>query len=250
MKNIFKYMMLLTVLGTVIACDDDAPFDRANFVNLQPKSESVEVVDQETASVDVKVYSTAIVGNDRVFNINLSNSTTTLDPQAFTLPQTVTIPGGTNEGTLTVDISDVNLSGALITLTAKKIEFSISSDGETLASNDLFTINVVEQCLENEVNLSIQFDNYPEESYWAIYDAADTSTPLYTGGLNSSYADFGSTSEKFCLADGDYIFAFFDSYGDGICCASGSGSYTLSRGNEVLASGGEFDSQDVTPFSL
>jgi hypothetical protein len=42
-----------------------------------------------------------------------------------------------------------------------------------------------------------------------------------------------------------------DSYGDGICCSYGSGSYTLKvTGGTTLASGGSFTSTDVTNFCL
>ncbi len=250
MKNIFKYGILTAILGIAVSCDDDEPFDRANYVNFQPKAASVEVVDQETASVDVKIYATTVAGSDRTFNVNLSE-TSSLDPQAFTLPETVTIPGGSNEGTLTINITDANQNGELVTLTAKTIDFTLSGSNGAIVSNDMFSVEVVEQCLLNSANLSITFDDYPAETYWAIFSAADTSTPLYSGGLNGAYEGEASANIKFCLEDGDYLLVFFDTYGDGFCCSYGEGSYSLTNGaGEVIASGGEFTEQDVKPFSF
>lgn len=245
MKNILKFTIVAAILSIAVSCDSDEPFERANYVNFQPKNESVEVVDQQTAVVDVKVYSTTVTGNNRVFDVNVSE-TTTLDSRAFSVPETVVIPGGSNEGTLSVDITDANENGNLITLTAQKIDFSLSGGDGSILNGDLFSINVIEQCLFNSVTLTIAFDDYPEETYWAIYDAADTSTPLLTGGAGGAYAGESSLSTKFCLEDGDYLFAMFDAYGDGIV---GDG-YTLTSGGETLASGADFGSQDVTAFSL
>ena len=50
-------------------------------------------------------------------------------------------------------------------------------------------------------------------------------------------------------ADECYNFSIYDTYGDGICCAWGQGSYTLADGNgTVLASGGQFTDVESTTF--
>ena len=46
------------------------------------------------------------------------------------------------------------------------------------------------------------------------------------------------------------ISKFYDSYGDGICCSYGSGSYTLSNGNNMIVSGGNFGSGESTSFCV
>ena len=40
------------------------------------------------------------------------------------------------------------------------------------------------------------------------------------------------------------------SYGDGICCSYGTGSYSLTAGGDELASGGEFEFSESTAISL
>ena len=53
------------------------------------------------------------------------------------------------------------------------------------------------------------------------------------------------------MADDCYTFTIFDSFGDGICCNWGSGSYSLtSRDGAVLASGGSFSASENTDFCL
>jgi len=101
-------------------------------------------------------------------------------------------------------------------------------------------------CSDNEVTLSITLDNYPGETTWEITNSSGA-----TVAAGGPYSGAGSTvTEDLCLPDGCYDFTIFDSYGDGICCSYGNGSYTLSEGSTVLASGGSFTSSETTNFCL
>ncbi|WP_397364281.1 M4 family metallopeptidase [Olleya sp. R77988] len=103
----------------------------------------------------------------------------------------------------------------------------------------------------SNVNLSITFDNYPEETAWSIVNASGTT--VASGGTYGSQSD-GSTLNVSvgCLDDGCYDLIFTDTYGDGICCSYGNGSYTLTNTDSgtTLASGGSFTSTETTNFCL
>ena len=102
-------------------------------------------------------------------------------------------------------------------------------------------------CTDNEVTMTIILDNYPEETSWTITDS--NGSTLYSGGTYGNLPDGSTVTETFCLADGCYDYNIFDSYGDGICCSYGNGSYTLTDSNGgVLASGGAFGSSESTNF--
>jgi chitodextrinase len=101
-----------------------------------------------------------------------------------------------------------------------------------------------------DLTLTITFDNYPEETSWNLKNSAGST--VASGGTYGSQAD-GSTLVIPIngLANDCYDFTILDSYGDGICCSYGNGSYTLEvTGGGVLASGGQFTSSDVTNFCL
>ena len=103
-------------------------------------------------------------------------------------------------------------------------------------------------CIMEGQNLvvSILTDNYPGETTWTLTDL--------DGAVVASGGPYNDTStlyeESICVGDGCYAFTINDSFGDGICCAFGEGSYTVSSDGAVLAAGGEFESQDVVEICL
>ncbi|OUR98104.1 hypothetical protein A9Q86_13670 [Flavobacteriales bacterium 33_180_T64] len=103
-------------------------------------------------------------------------------------------------------------------------------------------------CSDNEVNLSITFDNYPEETAWTLTNSGGQT--VASGGTYGSQADGSTYTEDLCLVDDCYTFTITDVYGDGICCSYGNGSYSLTGASGVLASGGSFASSEATDFCL
>ncbi|MBL6444977.1 M4 family metallopeptidase [Fulvivirga sp. 29W222] len=99
-------------------------------------------------------------------------------------------------------------------------------------------------CATGTVTLTLVFDNYPEETSWTLTNSSGTT--VASGGTYGSEPDGSTLTETFNLAAGDYTFTINDSYGDGICCSYGNGSYTLTDNGsgETLASGGSFGSSD------
>jgi hypothetical protein len=102
----------------------------------------------------------------------------------------------------------------------------------------------------NNLTLTITLDNYPEETSWDVRDASNN---VWASGSYSTANPDGSTvTESICVPDGCYDFTIYDSYGDGICCSYGNGSYTLTNDADgtTLASGGSFGSSETTNFCV
>jgi hypothetical protein len=101
-----------------------------------------------------------------------------------------------------------------------------------------------------DLTLTITFDNYPEETSWTLKTSGGSS--VAAGGTYASQAD-GSTINIPIngLADDCYVFTMLDTYGDGMCCSYGSGSYTLKvTGGVTIVTGGTFTSSAVTNFCI
>ena len=103
-------------------------------------------------------------------------------------------------------------------------------------------------CFGNNIDLSITFDNYPEETSWMILDALEQ--VVASGGTYGSEPDGSTLDLFFNLPDGEYMFMIRDQVGDGICCGYGNGSYTLSSGGEIIATGGNFGFGEKTYFCV
>ncbi|MFD2551596.1 immunoglobulin-like domain-containing protein [Bizionia sediminis] len=103
-------------------------------------------------------------------------------------------------------------------------------------------------CTDNQVNVIITFDNYPEETAWTLKNA--NGTIVASGSYSSANADGSTINEIYCLPNGCYDFEITDVYGDGICCSYGNGSFAVTNGTSTLASGGSFGSSSITNFCL
>ena len=97
--------------------------------------------------------------------------------------------------------------------------------------------------------LTIVFDNYSSETSWEILDSSNTRIDSGSGYTqnNGTSIDINMTLPEDC-----YTFSFYDSYGDGICCTQGNGSYSLKNNTtgNTLTSGAAFATTDTKNFCL
>ncbi len=97
------------------------------------------------------------------------------------------------------------------------------------------------------VIINILTDNYPAETTWSLTDDV-TGAAVASGG---PYVDVATAvQEVVCVGDGCYTFTINDSFGDGVCCAYGAGSYDLTVDGAVLTTGGEFLTSESTQFCI
>ena len=129
------------------------------------------------------------------------------------------------------------------------------------------------------VELTIEFDNFPNETAFGMWDAATAPTGAqyqadpglvfdglaYDVGASSPIGfgdgfvlpgDFSGEPANvpfsfiWDLDPGAYTFIILDTFGDGICCGFGAGSYSLAVNGVDVATGGEFTSFEVTNFGV
>ncbi len=117
------------------------------------------------------------------------------------------------------------------------------------SGQDDHTITVPVSVLPNRIDVAITFDGYPSEVSWSITNVQGQD--LFLSGPYTSLGAGGSVADHICLAEGCYTFTINDSFGDGLCCASGDGGYTVSNPElGVIASGGEYTYSESTPFCV
>ena len=95
----------------------------------------------------------------------------------------------------------------------------------------LYNSHLNAQCPTGQwpVLITIVPDSYPNETSWNLFgDGIEVANGNVNGG-------------QYCLDTNACIrFDIQDSYGDGICCGYGSGSYTITLNGTQVASGGQF----------
>ena len=95
--------------------------------------------------------------------------------------------------------------------------------------------------------LNLITDDYPDETGMSLVNLS-TSTNIFTAAIGSIS---GPQTVNFCLPNGCYRFIIRDSYGDGICCGSGQGSFSLTSPTQnLVGSGGQFTTSDTILFCV
>ncbi|MEZ5045218.1 MAG: S8/S53 family peptidase [Saprospiraceae bacterium] len=101
-------------------------------------------------------------------------------------------------------------------------------------------------CFEAPLTLTINLDHYPEETSWTLKTSGVT---VASGGTYGYLPDLSTVVENINVGEGNYTFTINDSYGDGICCSYGQGSFSLTDNNGALIlSGAQFGGSQSQNF--
>ena len=265
----FSAFLLLTLSFFLIGCEDQVSDDdvtNEDFVSFS-FDETVLLEQGASETMGVTVYAGSAADMDRTVELYVDESSTA-DADNYDVASSVTIPAGSMTGTFDVTITnDPDLgSGKTIVIgmtTDAEVDnptafTGTTSGGDLNVTQDMIVINASTFCDGSIVNFEIIFDDYPEETGWQLYEGANASGAVIAeGGFDSTipaitgYAGETSFFTTWCLASGDYTLVMYDVYSDGICCAWGDGSYTLSKDDgTVLVSGGSFAANDISNFTL
>ena len=128
--------------------------------------------------------------------------------------------------------------------------YSVSLTVSNSNGSDTHTTNIPVTILPNAVEVTITLDDYPQETAWTITD--DVNGQVVAGAGPFVGTPDGSTLvAAVCLNAGCYTFTISDSFGDGMCCDNGNGSYSLfttELGN--FGSGDEFAAEESVQFCV
>ena len=93
----------------------------------------------------------------------------------------------------------------------------------------------------------LTLDDYGSETTWNIKRLG---TIVYEGGPYEDGLDQEQIEVDLCLEEGCYIVTLYDSYGDGICCEYGEGSWVVydDDNNVMVGSDGVFEDSETDQF--
>jgi hypothetical protein len=238
MKKIANIFLILFSIILLQNCED-TNLPSFNYVTFSESTYSTGVDVGGSTTIDVTVYTAEILGSARTFNIVVDPSSNAA-AGSYVVPSSVSVPSGSNEGTLTVALSDVDLG---IGVNRLILNFA-SEEGFFYGSST--AVEYTQNCEEITAVLDFIFDFWASETGWYIEDSLG-GTVVSGGGYSNGEAP---TSENITLCAGrDYTLYVTDAYGDGMNDGATLGSYTLTINGVVKASGGgSFGSSESTEF--
>lgn len=242
-KTIFKLLTIVLALTVFVGCEEDLKiFDAQNgqtaisFGGPTARTLSIPI---EGLSVDIPVNSTTVSDVDRTFSVVVDANSTGNSSQ-YTIGSAL-IPANEFVGVMTVDFNyDAMVDGEQYDLI-----LNLQAPEGGASYKDVLTFSYFREIVCNDVEVSIVFDDWAEETSWQI---TNTSGDVVASG--GPYPGQSTFSQTVFLEDGCYTFTIFDAFGDGICCTYGEGSYAVTCSILVHASGGEFGGSESTDFCV
>lgn len=240
MKRIY---LLLIGFVFILACSetDNVLYDPINgqeAYGFEVSAQTVTVTEEGT-TVEIGVVSATRTNADRTIPIAIDVESTGSSDD-FTLGSIV-IPAGEHVATLEVTFD--NFAGMVDCVTNTLI-LNLEAGQQGVNGAQQVILSYVRDFECPDLFLNIEFDAYPGETTWEVTDL--DGNVLFDG----DGGDGSPVSENICVCPGEYVFTIFDSFGDGICCAYGEGSYEMVYNGNVLFEGGEFGSSSTHNFII
>ena len=145
MKNIFK----LLLVGLVFAsCDDVEPTiyngssENNTFLSFSRTAYFLPVERDASGEVVITLNSSTVSDVSRTYNIVIDQELSSADPLTYSIPQSITIPAGSYQGTAVVSGQDLDLVDAQV----KPVYISISNITNEFVDSNQAIINVGEVC--------------------------------------------------------------------------------------------------------
>jgi hypothetical protein len=244
-------LAILLVFAYSSCTGDTVVFDNVNgqeAIQFTEKSFNITVPPAgitATLPVSVTTLSTA----DRTFEAVADETST--GPAASYSIGSATIPAGSYEGTLKVDLKTTTLKDGIAYSLLVKLVAPVGG----AAFNEVATIKYNKKVVCNDVVLTVVTDAYPEETSWKIKDATGkvvASIAAGTYGPASSASSRGKVyTHNINLPNGKYTLVMEDVYCDGQFDGAYNGSYKLDCSIINHASGtGAFGCEEITAFEI
>ena len=233
---------------TVIVSHPDDEYENNNTLNLV-----LNKVQELDAALSIEELS--VLCNDEV---EVDAVITNQGDTTITTVQIEVVVNGTVVGLINADVDipfleqetvtiaiDNNLQeNNAITLNVLNVNNQTDGDG---TNNSASTTTTLDSNYDT-ITLSFIADNYPQETSWKLID--ESNEIISTGALSNGTEFY---TEDICV---DYSSCFtlyvYDSYGDGMCCGYGEGSFQVldASGNTILVNDGDFGNYAEETFCL
>lgn len=152
-------------------------------------------------------------------------------------------------GSATIDLPAVSYT----LLPTNTVSISIPNDDNAANNTGTLNFNKAVETDKTNIKIKISLDQYGSETTWNLKNSAGV-----TVAQNPSYTDFAGAGVypqadvNLTLPNDCYTFTIADSYGDGMCCSYGNGSYQVQADGVLIAgmTGGNFGTGESKNFGV
>lgn len=279
-----KLLLSIFALSTLafVGCEDEVASNNdlnGEHVSFMKQPQPIEIEVGESMVIEASVFASKATNTDRVIELEavytsvhndaMETTTvpvTTVAPEHFTIPASVTIPAGQKTGTFEVNVTNIDLGpqGKRIVIQMKPQDgvqtpnyfLGTFNDNNYETFSERLILTVRDGCPKNPFRVEITTDAFGSETTWELYDG--TMTLIGQGGPYPDQSAIGAYPQPphiFCLEDGNYTFYIYDEpYNDGMDAGYGNGFYRLVKvvdGEDVeIAKNGVFGAFEEVTFSL
>jgi trimeric autotransporter adhesin len=209
-----------------------------NYGEVEDYTVVIVAPDTQAPSVPTGLSASSIASTS--FTLSWSPSTDNVGVTGYDVYRSGTLLG-------TVTGTSTNVTGLTASTTYSMTVRARDAAGNVSAASNALSVTTAASP-NTSINLRLTFDNYPGETRWEIRNSSNTI--VQSGGTYGSQAKGSTLNIPMTLPNACYTLIVYDSYGDGMCCAYGNGSYALTAGTTTLASGGSFGSSVSHNFCL
>lgn len=244
MKKIANIFLILFSILLFQNCENDQFEPSIDYVSFESSTYSQGVTPDGSSTIDINVYASNVASSDMTINVSVDGSAAPAG--SFTVPSSVTIPSGTNKGTLTVELSDTNLD----CFNDIVVSFDPSAGVTPGPEATLTYFQTPSGSCSSEVSgtLDFMFDDWASE---VSYEIQDVLGGVVVSGPDSSWADGTATaSVPVTLCSGRcYTLIVRDAFGDGL--SAPGGSYTLTIGGvDYATDSDDYGASSSTGFQV
>ena len=244
MKKIANIFLILFSIVLFQNCENDQFEPSIDYVSFESSTYSQGVTPDGSSTIDLNVYTSNVASSDKTINVSVDGSSAPAG--SFNVPSSVTVPSGTNKGTLTVELSDTNLECFNDIVISFEAPEGVNPGPETT----LTYFQTPSGSCSSEVTgtLDFAFDDWASEVSYQILDVLGG---VVVSGPSTAYADgTPSASIPVTLCSGRcYTLVVSDAFGDGL--SAPGGSYTLTIGGvDYATDSGNYGASSSTGFQV
>ena len=157
---------------------------------------------------------------------------------------------------VTIDLPALNAGFGTHTYAVAIVSINGVPDEAPLNDTKTQTFEVVTAYNTTQVVITIQTDDYGDETLWALVDSNENPIATNINFDNFENSDFLNDNQLYTytinvLNNECYSFGIIDFAADGICCEYGEGFYHVKTLEGVtIAEGGEFGQQEISYFRI